>query len=100
LKQIAWYGFQIAVFAGIVVTFTADDAPAIGLAPVLFLALGITAVATALVFWTGRLIALAARACFGEHRQAEYRGVDGPRISSGRESGKFSTSPRLGKEPR
>lgn len=98
--QIGWYGFQIAVFGGIVLMFMKEDAPQVGALPILFIALGITAIATGLVFWTGRLIAWIVRTALGKPNEASHRRIDGARIIDGGQPRKLSAGGRISKEPR
>lgn len=103
MKQIAWYGFQIAVFGGVCWFFSwpevNKDEP-VNIAAVFIIAVAITTLATALVFWGGRLVALVARACFGQHSQPEHGRINGTRIACSREPRELSTGPRIGKQPR
>lgn len=98
--QIGWYGFQIAVFAGIVLMFMKEDAPQIGALPILFLAFGITAVATALVFWTGRLIAWIAGSALSKPHETSNGRIDSGRVIGGSQPRKLSAGSRISKEPR
>lgn len=100
-RQWLWYLFQIGVFGSIVSLFIfADDAPNIGVLPILIIAFGITVVATGLVFWTGRLLAWIGRAMLGKQRQADHGRVDDSAIIGSSKTRELSAGSRVRKEPR
>lgn len=80
MKQIAWYGFQIAVFASAAWFFITVRPPEpgepYGLA-LFIVCLGVTVIATALVFWTGRLLALAGRAALRKSNETDHGRIGG-----------------------
>ena len=99
MKQIAWYGFQIAVF-GLTAWFFISVRPPqpgehYGLA--LFLVcLGVTAIVTALVFWTGRLIARIARWASGYPDQSDQTRINSSGIIRRSQSRELPPRIRIG----
>jgi hypothetical protein len=95
LKQFGWYALQIAVFGATALMFTADDAPQIGFLAVFIIAGGFAVIATALVFWTGRLLFWAV----GKTHKADDRRADSRAIIGTSEPGKLPPRRWIGKEP-
>lgn len=99
-RQTLWFMFQIAVFGWVVWMFMDKTAPDIGPAPIIFIGIGITAIATGLVFWTFRLIALIARTALGKPRDTDERGhLSRPRVGL-RQPGELPTSSWVRKQIR
>lgn len=100
MKQIAWYGFQIAVFLGtgyvfVFVVGLPEEQGNYGLA-LLIICVGVTAIATALVFWTGRLLAWIGRATLGKSNEADHRRIERSTVIDRRHAGELPPRVRIG----
>lgn len=100
MKQIAWYAFQITVFLGTAYVFLfvvrpPEEQGNHGMA-LLIICTGITAVATGLVFWTGRLISWVSSRVTGKINQTNNGRVDGGGVIARREPRELSARRRIG----
>lgn len=100
MKQIAWYGFQIAVFLGtgylfVFVIGLPEEPGNYGLA-LLIICVVVTAIATALVFWTGRLLAWVGRTALGKPNETDHGRVGSSGVIRTSQPSELSARRRIG----